>query len=290
MRRGQIITLGVAGVASLAAMFAALNLAKPQAPQTQIQRETVNTVQVLVAKNNIGLGDIISRENLRWQHWPQDALTGTFIQERSRPQAMSQLVGHIARSPIMANEPITDSKVVKPEGGGVLAAILQPGMRAISTRIKEETGVGRLILPNDHVDVILTQRRRGRGGDEFTGDVLFRNVRILAIGQILEVKLDRPQGGSAPSNNPNSTGGGGNNNNNGPARPTAEGNTATLELTPKQSELLALANAMGEISLALRSVADIKSTGEGGTLLQRSQQTGVRMVKYGQKTRGSGVQ
>jgi pilus assembly protein CpaB len=283
MRRGQIITLAVAGVASVAAMFAALNLAKPQAPTVQVQERTVNTVQVLVAKNQIGLGDIITRENLRWQHWPQDALTASFIQDRSRPNAMSQLVGHIARSPIMPNEPITDSKVVKPEGGGVLAAILQPGMRAISTRIKEETGVGRLILPNDHVDVILTQRKRGRAQEEFIVDVLFRNVRVLAIGQQLEVKLDRPQ----QSNNPNSTG---NNNNNAPNRPSVDGNTATLELTPKQAELLALANSMGEISLALRSVADIKSAGEGGTLLQRQQQTGLRMIKYGQRTRAAGVQ
>ena len=80
-------------------------------------------------------------------------------------------------------------KLVKPGEGGVLAAILPAGMRAISTRIKEETGVGRLILPNDHVDVILTQRRRGRaGGDEFVSDTLFRNVRVLAIGQLIEAQ------------------------------------------------------------------------------------------------------
>ena len=108
-------------------------------------------------------------------------------------------------------------------------------MRAISTRIKEETGVGRLILPNDHVDVILTQRRRGRdGGEEFVSDTLFRNVRVLAIGQLIEAKEGKK---------------------------LAEGNTATLELTPRQTELLALANSMGEISLALRSIADMGSQG-----------------------------
>ncbi|MFM2423287.1 MAG: hypothetical protein RL291_1817, partial [Pseudomonadota bacterium] len=229
--------------------------------------------------------DVISRENLRWQAWPQDALSPSFIHERNRPQAMTQLVGHVARTPIMANEPITDGKVVKPEGGGVLAAILQPGMRAISTRIKEETGVGRLILPTDHVDVILTQRQRGSRGDNFVADVLFRNVRVLAIGQLLDVKLDRPQGSGNP-NNPNSTGNAGA----GPSRPTADGNTATLELSPKQTELLALANAMGEISLALRSVADIKSSEGGVRDLGQRQQPSVRLVKYGSRVRGAGVQ
>ena len=93
----------------------------------------------------------------------------------------------------------------------MLAAILPAGMRAISTRIKEETGVGRLILPNDHVDVILTRRTRGRnGGEDFCRDTLFRNVRVLAIGQLIEAKEGKK---------------------------LAEGNTATLELTPRQSEL-----------------------------------------------------
>ena len=101
----------------------------------------------------------------------------------------------------------------------MLAAILPAGMRAISTRIKEETGVGRLILPNDHVDVILTQRKRGRsGGEDFVSDTLFRNVRVLAIGQLIEAK---------------------------DGKKLAEGNTATLELTPRQSELLALGELDG---------------------------------------------
>ena len=88
----------------------------------------------------------------------------------------------------------------------MLAAILPAGMRAISTRIKEETGVGRLILPNDRVDVIHTRRTRGRtGGDEFTSETLFHNIRVLAIGQLIEAK---------------------------DGKKLAEGNTATLELTP----------------------------------------------------------
>ena len=123
-------------------------------------------------------------------------------------------------------------KLVKAGEGGVLAAILPAGMRAISTRIKEETGVGRLILPNDRVDVILTRARGRAGGDEFDSDTLFRNIRVLAIGQLIEAK---------------------------DGKKLAEGNTATLELTPPQAQRLAAANSEGEISLSLRSIADMET-------------------------------
>ena len=125
---------------------------------------------------------------------------------------------------------------MKAGDGGVLAAILPAGMRAISTRIKEETAAGRLILPNDRVDVILTQRRRGRAGSEDSvSDTLFRNIRVLAIGQLIEAKEGKK---------------------------LAEGNTATLELTPAQAEELSAANAKGEISLSLRSIADMQKRDE----------------------------
>jgi pilus assembly protein CpaB len=180
---------------------------------------------------------------------------------------MRSVSGAIARAPILAGEPITRNKLIKAGEGGVLAAILPGGMRAISTRIKEETAVGRLILPNDHVDVILTRRLRGVNGQEqHVSDTLFRNVRVLAIGQQLETKEGKKSTeGSA--------------------------NTATLELTPRQAETLALANSMGEISLSLRSIADADPSGPGtgGDGLNNERSTGVRVLKYGVPTRAYGV-
>jgi pilus assembly protein CpaB len=131
-------------------------------------------------------------------------------------------------------------------------------MRAISTRIKEETGVGRLILPNDRVDVIHTRRTRGRGGaEDFTSETLFHNVRVLAIGQLIEAK---------------------------DGKKLAEGNTATLELTPAQAQRLAEANSGGEISLSLRSIADMEAK-EGPAKRGDS----VRIIKYGVKSGASSV-
>ena len=148
----------------------------------------------------------------------------------------------------------------------MLAAILPSGMRAISTKIKEETAAGRLILPNDRVDVILTRRQRGRNGnDVYVSDTLFRNVRVLAVGQ----EIDTKEGKKA-----------------------AEGSadTATLELTPSQAELLARSNSSGEISLSLRSVADGDPTGKGPTAAMNDERGSVvRVLRYGVPSRAYGV-
>jgi pilus assembly protein CpaB len=167
----------------------------------------------------------------------------------------------------MSGEPITPSKLIKAGQGGVLAAILPAGMRAISTKIKEETAVGKMILPNDHVDVILSRRLRTKGGaEDYISDTLFRNVRVLAIGQQIEAREGKKG---------------------------AEGTTATLELTPRQAELLALANSMGEISLSLRSVADLIAGGTGpseGLDLSKSRTSNaVKVTRYGVKSRAYGV-
>jgi pilus assembly protein CpaB len=169
----------------------------------------------------------------------------------------------------MAGEPITPNKLVKSGQGGVLAAILPAGMRAVSTKIKEETAVGRLILPNDHVDVILIRRLRGKGGqEEYVSDTLFSNVRVLAIGQQIETKEGKK---------------------------SAEGsaNTATLELTPRQTEMLALANSVGDISLALRSIADLDASGKGpaaGEALNKPKDgNAIRVLRYGVRSRAMGV-
>jgi pilus assembly protein CpaB len=250
MKRGQILGLGIAGVCGLGAFYGVLKLVNKPA-KVVTQEVTVSMAQVLVAKTDIGLGQITSPQNLRWQDWPKSALSPNYIQHSARPNAIADLTGAVARTTLLAGEPITPMKLVKAGDGGVLAAILPPGMRAISTRIKEETGVGKLILPNDHVDVLLTTRQRS----QHNAETLFRNVRVLAIGQLIEAKEGKR---------------------------LAEGNTATLELTPAQAEELAAANARGEISLVLRSIADIKGGDEHIN-------TQVRIMRYGAKSRVNGV-
>jgi pilus assembly protein CpaB len=265
MRKGQIIAAAVAGVMGLGAV-AVLATGLSSKPKVIIEEKKVDSTNVLVAKTQIELGQIVNRENFRWQEWPAGATGGNgYIKEnRGGKDPMQALIGSVARAPILKDEPITAAKLVKPGDGGVLAAILPAGMRAISTRIKEETAVGKLILPNDHVDVILIQRRRAKGGEEFVSDTLFRNVRVLAIGQLIAAAEGKKG---------------------------ADGATATLELTPRQTELLALANSMGEISLALRSAADMSAANgpSAGNGLNGQRGNSIRVLRYGVKSRAYGV-
>ena len=265
MRQGQIIALGVATVFGLGAgygLYSNMN----KAPVEKIVAQTINATQVLVAKTEVGLGQVVNRENFRWQEWPQSGVSSGYIQNKvGGKDPIQTLIGSVARAPILKDEPITVNKLVKPGDGGVLAAILPAGMRAIATRIDEKTAVGSLILPNDHVDVILIQRKRGRSGTEdFISDTLFRNVRVLAIGQLIEAKEGKKG---------------------------ADGKTATLELTPRQTELLALAGSMGEISLALRSVADMSAANgpSAGNGLGAQRNNSIRVLRYGIKSRTYGV-
>jgi len=260
MKKAQIIGMAIAGICGVGAFIGMQKLvAKPQVVQREIK---TNLDEVLVARADIGLGAIATDSSFRCQGWPQEAVPLGAIKCRGAATA-KELVGHIARAPILANEPITRNKLIKSGEGGVLASILPEGMRAISTKITEDTGVGRLILPNDHVDVYLIRRQRTKGGgDDHTSEMLFSNVRVLAIGQRLETKEGQKG---------------------------AEGNTATLELSPLQSEKLALAKSMGDITLALRSIADFKRDGKRAEDGEQRRNETVRILRYGQKSRASGI-
>jgi pilus assembly protein CpaB len=145
---------------------------------------------------------------------------------------------------------------------------LPQGMRAVSTKITDDTAVGKMILPNDHVDVILIRRQKGKSGDELVSDTLFRNVRVLAIGQQLEAKEGKKG---------------------------ADGTTATLELDPLQAEMLALSKNQGEITLALRSIADFSRDGVGMDAAKNAKakepprSDGMRVIKYGVRSRATGL-
>lgn len=236
--------------------------------ETRPEALTVNTTEVLVARTDIGLGQLATQSNFRWQQWPADNIQPAFISRVNNGEKVLQdLSGSIVRSPITAGEPITAAKLIKANQGGVLAAILPKGMRAISTRIEDKTAVGKMVLPNDRVDVILIRRLQGKDrGETFVSDTMFRNVRVLAIGQQIEIKDGKKSEASAQ--------------------------TATLELTPRQAELLALANSMGEISLTLRPLADLVTDGTGPTgdnPLSKERGNSVKMLRYGVKSRAYGV-
>ncbi|HKH01159.1 MAG TPA: Flp pilus assembly protein CpaB [Bradyrhizobium sp.] len=254
MNTARIVVLTIAVSAGGIAAYLASGSDKPPAePIAQLQ-----TVDVLVAKSDIGLGQTVTPEDMLWQTWPAATASNTFIRRNQRPDATTQLAGSIARAPFIAGEPMREPKLVKGNGSGFMAAILPAGMRAISTEISPETGAGGFILPNDRVDVILSKREKnaGRSGapDIVNSEVILPNVRVLAIDQAPKEK---------------------------DGQNTVVGKTVTLELRPEQAETLARARQTGTLALALRSIADINMV-ENRTDDQASRRgETVSVVRYG---------
>jgi pilus assembly protein CpaB len=256
MKPARIIVLVIALVAGgIAALLAGRSGETPPAPAPVAQLETVD---VLVAGSDIGLGQLVGGHDLRWQTWPAAAANSNFIRRGDRPDAVNQLAGSITRQPFAAGEPIREIKLIKGKGSGYMAAILPTGMRAISTEISAETGAGGFILPNDHVDVILSRRdkeaEKAVGVEVHSSETILSNVRVLAIDQTVEEKNGQR---------------------------VVVGKTATLELSPRQAETLALSRQMGTLSLALRSLVDFEGATESPGDDRPNRRGGVNVVRYG---------
>jgi len=254
MKAARIVVLGVAVVAGGLAALMAGRQAEVQPPPAPEPVAKLDTTEVLVAKSDIGLGQSVSASDVQWQIWPVAAAGPYFIQRNNKPKAIEEFSGSIARAPMVAGEPIREAKLIKANGSGFMAAILPSGMRAVSTEISPETGAGGFILPNDHVDVLLSRREREASGQEnFVSETILSNIRVLAIDQNVEEKNGQR---------------------------VVVGKTATLELNPRQAETLALSRQLGTLSLALRSIAD------GSKVEDKSQPRGVGIntVRFGVTT------
>ena len=165
MKRARVVVLAIAFTAALGAAWVAKKIVGGPREVETVEK-TVGATDVLVAATNINLGDSVNAQDLKWQQWPVEGITPGLITRDAQPDAPTKLSGAVARAPFIAGEPIKEQKLIKISEGGVMAAILPAGMRAISTPIREETAAGGFILPNDRVDVILSHKhaRRLQGG------------------------------------------------------------------------------------------------------------------------------
>jgi pilus assembly protein CpaB len=257
MNTARIVVLAIAvGAGGIAAYLASGSDNKPAATAAPVAQ--LATVDVLIAKSDIGLGQSVKPDDLLWQSWPAATASNTFIRRSDRPEAMTQVTGSIARSSFIAGEPIREQKLVKADGSGFMAAILPSGMRAVATEISAETGAGGFILPNDRVDIILSKRDRNtdhpNAGDVVNSEIIMANIRVLAIDQ-------------APKEKDGQT--------------TVVGKTVTLELKPDQTETLARSRQLGTLSLALRSIADINVAEIKIDDASRKRGESLAVVRYG---------
>jgi pilus assembly protein CpaB len=254
----RIIVLVVAGIAALAAAVfvrGAMQTAPPAAVETAAPAPAPQ-MRVLAAVRDIGPGERVSAGDFRWTAWPEEAVIAAYLTQSDDPDAMDRLAGAVARTSFSAGEPVIERKLVQPGQAGFMAAVLSPGMRAMAVPISARSGAGGFILPNDRVDIIATEEIDGGVGATITVE----NVRVLAIDQSYSEEEDG----------------------------AVIGSTATLELTQEQARTVSRAVAVGDVSLALRSVAD---TGGGPRLPggDAVSDTGgrqfVRVIRYGQEQR-----
>jgi pilus assembly protein CpaB len=263
-------------VAGGAAAWLALNMRSEPAPgETIVLPATPVAMQeVLVASADLGPGQRLNKDNMRWQSWPPGVLNPAYITRSARPDALETLADSYVRSRMNSGEPIRDDKLL-PADGGFLSTLLPPGKRAVAVRISAETTAGGFILPRDRVDVLLTTDPQREGEQHMTGTIL-RNVPVLAIDQSVDDRNDAERGNAAKAATIVGT---------KPAidlepkaaKGVTPGKTATLELGPLEVEILANAQASGTISLSLRSAADNGDRTYG--ILLRNKQT-VRLGKF----------
>ena len=232
MKAARLVVLGIAVAAGgLAAILAGGS--ETPAPVLPAPVAQIQTVDVLVAKTDLGMGTALSAQDLQWQMWPTAAAGPSYIRKTEHPDAIDQYVGSIVRISMTAGEPVRDSKLIKATGSGYMAAILPSGMRATSIEISAESGAGGFILPNDRVDVILSRRDReaekATGVEAHVSETIMTDVRVLAIDQMVQEK---------------------------DGQRVVVGRTATLEVTERQAELLAASRQVGALSLTLRSILD----------------------------------
>lgn len=262
MKRSQVLLLAVALVSGGLAAYLVLGSGGSQAP---VQAQTTTKViaepktQILVAARDIGVGERLATDAVQWQDWPEGAVRPEYLTIASSPDAASDITNAVARFEFFTGEPIRDAKLVRSDQG-YLSAVLSPGMRGVSVTVTPESGSGGFIVPNDHVDVVVT-----RPAD--TGEIsetILSNIKVLAIGKRLgEV--------GATGGNPDP---------NDPASKTFDAQTvATLELDPIQSESLINAASIGRLSLVLRSVVDFVASDQPET--RRNQ--AISVIRFGAK-------
>lgn len=273
----RLIILIGAAAAAVAAAFLVRGISQPRTvvqtvteQQTLLQTTEVSETHVLVAKHDLLVGELLSPDDFEWAAWPKKNVVDGYKTEEDNPDAINELTGSVVRIGIYADEPILPQKLVMKGETGFMAALLSPGMRAISVEISTESASGGFILPDDRVDVILTYDTQVATADAVLDrpvtETILQNVRVLAIDQVFS------QGESESA--------------------TQIGNTATLEVGPAEAELIAHAQRLGTISLSLRPWSDAADTGSRGarTDLLRGGSTGngITIYRNGQATAGIG--
>jgi pilus assembly protein CpaB len=205
----------------------------PQAPPVSTQ----STTEILVIARDVAAGTALGSDDLRYERWPEHDLTPRMIVRQPDSDPKSQFVGQIARRPLNEGEPLWGASLLRTDALGVLAGMLAPGSRAVSIAITSSSAVSGFVTPGDKVDIVLAADLRNtldQGSTDksdviqrFVAETVLTDIRVLAIDQ----QIARGRDGGA-----------------------LQGKTATVEVTPKQAEILTAAGMLGQLQLVLRGL------------------------------------
>lgn len=211
--------------------------------QAAFGSKNANMVEVAIASKALKVGDAVSDANFKWQEWPKDSVFSGAVTREGKKKVSEVVDGKIRRD-MSAGEPLLKAILTAPGKGNILAAAMDPGMRAMAIKVSAQSMVGGFISPGDRVDVILTYQVKISGDDKaeaamkinkFASQTVLENVNVLAIDQNSRKEDDKAK----------------------------VGRTVTLEVDAGGAEKLALAGEMGELSLVLRALGDDAKYNDG---------------------------
>ncbi len=238
-KKRLIILYSAAGAVALAVAYAASTMLGGNEPKP-VKKVAVpkGSVEILVAANRVQAGAVITGKNLKWKSWPKQALLPGMIQRKRNKNAISRISQARTIVPLEKGEPILESKLLFPEDGSYLSAMLAPGMRALAIPVTMVRTAGGYVRPYDRVDLLFVEK----GGDLSTAEVVMENVKVLAINKTaVGQKAKGSKGGP---------------------KPLGSATRAVLEVTLPQARVLTKLTRKGRIFMALRSLADKSASGE----------------------------
>ena len=226
MRKSTIIMIAFAVMFGLLAVFVAQSWLNSQAEQRmrslESNKKPANTSTIVVASKPLRFGNELTAAQLAEVEWPGKSLpAGAFTK-------IADVLGggkRVALTAIEPNEPVLSSKITGPGQRATLSAMLRDGLKAATVRVNDIDGVGGFVLPGDHVDIALTRQVDKANGST---EIVLQNVRVLAIDQIADERLDKPSVVKA----------------------------VTLEVDVVGAQKLSLAASIGSLSLMLRKAGE----------------------------------
>lgn len=256
MNTQRLVVLGLALVAAAGAAFMVRSMLGGGTPPVEAKNAppVIAMSEVLVANTNLTPGQKLLPEQVRWEKWPSSSVDASFITHGAVASEEEATKGVVVRSSMLQGQPITSNAIVHADAAGFMAAMLSPGMRAVSIIVSAESGAGGFVLPNDRIDVIQTRRINNSA----LSRTVLSNVRVLAVDQTFAQEKDTK---------------------------TVIGKTATVEVTPEQAETLTSAQGGGQLSLALRPLGDEEALADGSARRSKKSRGGVdgpvAIIRYG---------